>query len=118
MAELPDFTTALPDWNLYHFYGGHRLWIAPENIPLTYDLDDQPVEIIPEEDTILVLKKIELQTGLEKSIWVRLDTDKPVVTLEHELKNSGNEPLIGAPWAVTQLKTGGIAILPQSKKRD
>ncbi|MDO9088098.1 MAG: hypothetical protein Q7U53_17965 [Anaerolineaceae bacterium] len=116
LAELPDFTTELPDGNSYHFYGGHRLWVAPENIPLTYELDDQPVEIIPDKDTILILKEIELQSGVEKSIRVKLDPDKPVVTLEHVLKNCGNEPLIGAPWAITQFKTGGIAILPQSKK--
>lgn len=116
LAELPNFTTPLPDGNSYHFYGGHRLWMAPENISLTYELDDQPVEIISDGDSILISKHVELKTGIEKSIRVRLDKDKPVITLEHELKNCGNKTLVGAPWAITQLKTGGIAILPQAKE--
>jgi hypothetical protein len=28
LAELPNFTTPLPDGNSYQFYGGHRLWMA------------------------------------------------------------------------------------------
>jgi hypothetical protein len=79
-------------------------------------LDDQPVEIISDGDSILISKHVELKTGIEKSIRVRLDKDKPVITLEHELKNCGNKTLVGAPWAITQLKTGGIAILPQAKE--
>ena len=30
-AELPDFVSTRPDGIAYRFYGGHRLWIAPED---------------------------------------------------------------------------------------
>ena len=34
-AELPDLTEELPDGKVYRFYGGHRLWHAPEDMPRT-----------------------------------------------------------------------------------
>ena len=36
-----------------------------------------------------------------------------MVTLNHDLRNEGLWPVELAPWALTQLKLGGVAILPQ-----
>ncbi|PKO06646.1 MAG: hypothetical protein CVU41_05980 [Chloroflexi bacterium HGW-Chloroflexi-3] len=115
LAELPDFTTQVPNGKPYHFFGGHRLWMAPENIPLTYEYDDQPVKIIAEDGSILIKKAIEKNSGMEKAIRLKLDPDEALVSVEHELKNWNNKPIECAPWAITQFRTGGVAILPQSK---
>jgi hypothetical protein len=40
------------------------------------------------------------------------------VTIVHFLENLGLEPLELAPWAITQFKTGGVAILPQAIEPD
>lgn len=114
LAELPDFTTQVPNGKPYHFYGGHRLWMAPESWPLTYEYDDQPVQIVADGDSVLIKKDKEKNSGIEKTIRLKLDPDKPVVTLEHVLKNCGDKPLQCAPWAITQFRTGGVAILPQN----
>src|SRR3990172_10836608 len=45
MAELPDYETRRPDGKTYRFYGGHRLWLAPEDPIRSYALDDQAVSI-------------------------------------------------------------------------
>ena len=45
LASLPDFTVDRPDGKTFRFYGGHRLWHAPEHMPHTYGMDDSPVEI-------------------------------------------------------------------------
>ncbi len=115
LAELPDFTTQLPDGNPYHFYGGHRLWMAPEQVPLTYEYDDQPVKIVEDGDSVLIKKDIEKNSGIEKTIRLKLDPYKALVSVEHALKNCGNQPLECAPWAITQFRTGGVAILPQNR---
>jgi len=115
LAELPDFTTYLPDGLPYYFYGGHRLWAAPEIMPSTYDPDDNPVEISSEENIILVKKEKEKFSDLEKSLKIQLDPEKPIVTIEHVLKNCGSHTIECAPWAITQLRTGGTAILPLRK---
>lgn len=116
-AELPDYATERPDGQLYHFYGGHRFWIAPESIPRTYALDDRPVEIVPTGDGLFLRKPVEDETGIEKSIQVSLVEDKPQVIVRHTLTNFGLWPVDCAPWAITQFKTGGVAILPQSREQ-
>jgi hypothetical protein len=115
LAEIPDFKTPLPDGSYYHMFGGHRLWIAPENIPLTYSHDNQPVSITIDHNTIIIKKEIETQSGMEKSLKIQIDPDTAKVEIEHILKNCGNQPIDCAAWAITQLIPGGVAILPQSK---
>lgn len=115
-AELPDFVVPRPDGKSFHFYGGHRLWHAPENMPRTYSPDDEPVEIACMPDSLLVTQPLDVQTGIEKSILISLVEDKPQVIVTHTLTNRGLWPVECAPWAITQLKTGGVAILPQSNE--
>jgi len=116
-AELPDFVTERPDGSMFHFYGGHRLWHAPENMPRTYIQDDGPVEVVPTSNGLSVTQPVEAQTGIEKSILISLVDEKPQVILRHTLTNRGLWPVECAPWAITQLKTGGVAILPQSQQQ-
>lgn len=116
-AELPDFVTERPDGKLFHFYGGHRLWHAPENMPRTYALDDGPVEIVPTPTGLLVTQPVEVETGIEKSIQILLVEDKPQVIIHHTLTNRSPWPVECAPWAITQFGTKGVAILPQSQEQ-
>jgi hypothetical protein len=95
-------------------YGGHRLWHAPEDPSRTYLPDDSPVEIVSVENGCLVTQDVEIKTGLQKSMEIRLIGDAPQVVITHRLSNQGLGPVTCAPWAITQLKTGGVAILPQS----
>lgn len=114
LAELPEFATPLPDGSNYHFWGGHRLWVAPEHMPLTYDHDDQPVEILKDGDDYLITKEVELISGIQKSIRLKLDPEKATIQIIHQLKNMAENPIECAAWAITQFKTGGVAILPQT----
>jgi hypothetical protein len=116
LAELPDFVTECPDSGTFHFRGGHRLWHAPENIRRTYQPDDAPVAVVPVENGCLLTQDVEVKTGLQKSIEIRLQSDAPRVVITHRLSNHGLFPVTSAPWAITQLKTGGMAILPQSRE--
>jgi len=116
-AELPDFVTERPDGKIYHFYGGHRLWHAPENMPRTYVPDDGPVDVIPTNKSLSVMQQVETETGIEKSIRISLVDDKPQVIIQHMLINRNQWTVECAPWAITQFKTGGVAILPQSQEQ-
>ena len=114
LAELPDFVTLRPDGKAYAFYGGHRLWLSPEDAILSYGLEDEPVEIIPIENGLKITKPTEVDTGIEKAIQVVLPEQSPKVIITHQLKNCGATPVECAPWAITQFRTGGIAILPMN----
>jgi hypothetical protein len=115
LAELPGFTTLRPDGKAYVFYGGHRLWLSPEDPILSYGLDDRPVEIIPSENGLKITKPTEVDSGIEKTIQVALPDQSPKVIITHQLKNCSSILVKCAPWAITQFRTGGTAILPMNK---
>jgi hypothetical protein len=113
-AEHPDAVAERPDGRLYHFIGGHRLWHAPEHMPRTYVVDDAQVEIEPLPGGLVVRQALETETGIEKIIRIELEAGAPRLVVTHTLTNRGLWPVECAPWAITQLKTGGMAILPQA----
>src|SRR5687768_13467479 len=115
-AELPN--ARIDDFgnDAFHFYGGHRLSHAPEEPRRTYLPDDFPVDIVAAENGLTVTQKTEAQTGLQKMIEIRLPGESPQVIITHYLTNQGIWPVTCAPWAITQLKPGGTAILPQTRR--
>src|SRR5919108_4021650 len=116
-AELPEAVIDYPEGGgVFHFYGGHRLWHAPEESRRTYLPDDSPVDIILFENGLMATQKTEPQTGLQKSIEVRLPGEAPQLVITHHLTNQGYWPVTCALWAIPQLKTGGTAILPQIRE--
>lgn len=112
-AELPDFVVDCPGAGPFHFYGGHRLWYAPEEPARTYLPDDASVEISPLENGLKVTQQTEPKTGLQKAIEIQLAAGSAHVALTHHLTNHNLWDVTCAPWAITQFKTGGVAILPQ-----
>ena len=117
LAELPDFAFERPDGKIYRFYGGHRLWSAPEDPIRSYALDDLAMDISQEGDGLLIRKPVEPETGLEKSMLITLSNVDAKLTITHRLTNLGSDPVECAPWAITQFRTGGMAILPQGCSR-
>jgi hypothetical protein len=113
-AKVPDITLACPGDGNYSLRGGHRLWYAPEAPPRTYIPDDAPVSIADAENGIHVTQPVEAQTSIQKSLTITLSEQDARVVVDHTLHNLGDESVELAPWAITQLKPGGIAILPQA----
>lgn len=101
--------TVESDTGVFNFHGGHRLWAAPEVPAVSYAPDDRPCRVEPGPDR-LELEGLPDAVGLSKRITVAWHDDE--VTVDHELTNHGPVPREVAPWAITQLELGGIAILP------
>jgi hypothetical protein len=113
-VKLPDLTLPCPGEKDYSLRGGHRLWYAPEDPPRTYLPDDDPVAIAEVENGVLVTQPVEKQTGIQKSLTITLPGPDARVIVDHTLQNLSGEAVELAPWAITQLKPGGTAILPQA----
>jgi len=60
----------------------------------------------------VILKSPVDQSGLEKEITIQLDGN--CVQLEHCVTWHGSKTIKLAPWTITQLRLGGMAILPLS----
>jgi hypothetical protein len=114
LAELPDLVADCPGTGVFHFYGGHRLWHAPEEPSRTYLPDDAPVDITPMDDGLLVTQDVEAKTGLQKSMEIRLSDGLPQAVITHRIANRGLRPINCAVWAITQFRVGGLAMLPLS----
>jgi hypothetical protein len=105
-AETPDVHWATPHGE-YYLHGGHRLWIAPEN-PF-YTCPEDGLSVVEENGSVTLQGAVDA-SGLEKEIAFRLDGNR--VKLSHRVTWHGNEPIELAPWSITQLRLGGMAILP------
>jgi hypothetical protein len=95
---------------LYHSYGGHRLWIAPESRQRTYTPDSFPVEVSEVGDS-RTFKSIIDEFGIQKEITITPINDG--FRLDHCIHNHGPETTELAPWAVTVMAPGGLCIVPQ-----
>jgi hypothetical protein len=122
-AELPHRNVTTPGGSVYQLRGGHRFWYAPEDVERTYLPDDTAVTITPIPNGIQITQAVEPGTGIEKEMRIVLPDNSPsrtqwrasTVIVDHTLFNRGEVSAVElAPWAITQLRTGGFAILPQS----
>lgn len=95
--------------------GGHRLWIAPEDEVLSYHADNHPVEFrdgeFPGE---IVIDSLHGRGGnIMKSLGITLAGGDSCATLRHTVRNDGPEPVRIAAWALSVMRPGGIAVIPQ-----
>jgi hypothetical protein len=108
-AILPETTLDTPDGERFRFLGGHRLWVAPEIPSITYQPDDRPCAVTEVEDGVGVEAPAD-GAHLVKAILLRRTLDGWVV--DHIVRNASRRTITIAPWAITQLRTGGEAALP------
>lgn len=111
-VELPDVGWDTPR-GFYRLLGGHRFWVAPESIDLTYLTEPQEVavEVIP--GGVRLAQPVDLHCGLQKIIEVQLHPGEARFSLNHILVNHGPKTMRVAAWAISQFALGGIAALPQ-----
>ncbi|HEX8652438.1 MAG TPA: hypothetical protein VF708_16610 [Pyrinomonadaceae bacterium] len=99
-------------------WGGHRLWVAPEAVPGSYAPDNSPIEFeIKSANTIHLMPPPETATGIQKEITVRLDPEGTGVTIRHKIINRHHWTIAASVWALTIMRGGGEAILPQEPYR-
>jgi hypothetical protein len=111
LAALPDRTWETPA-GTFRLLGGHRLWHAPEAFPRTYQPDNEGLELTALPNGLRLFRPAEPATGIAKTLTITLAAGAPRATLVHELHNHGAWPIELAPWAITVLRPGGLAILP------
>lgn len=114
-AELPGVALSTPTMPDYIVRGGHRLWCAPEEPTLTYAPDNDPVAMEFLEGTLHMISPADESNGVQKTMSVNLDPNDARVSVIHSLTNIGSETIELAPWAITQLRPGGVGIMPQKQ---
>lgn len=106
--------TGIGEWRPY---GGHRLWIAPENMPLSYAPDNETVEVTEESDfSARFLAPVETATKIQKEIIVSLSETGSAANVEHRVTNRSETEIEISAWALTIMRgAGGSAVIPNEK---
>lgn len=118
LAVLSEAKSEFPGQETYYFRGGHRLWYGPEKPETTYIPDNQPVDITKEEQGVVMTQVPDQPTGVQKSLRLRVSQGNARVEVDHILSNQGDHDIGLAPWAITQIKPGGVGIFPQNQGKE
>ncbi len=97
-------------------YGGHRFWCAPEDLDFTYAPDNAPVQVIESGHGVRLTAPVE-KSGVMKTIEISPVAGQNRVRLEHIVQNMGRQTLRLAPWALSVMCTGGVAVIPHNLER-
>jgi hypothetical protein len=99
--------------------GGHRFWLAPEDLTRTYFPDNRPVkwEAIGENAARLTPPP-ETEYGVQKVMEVRLAAKGTRVEVTLRVTNIGSAPTELAPWGPTVMAAGGVEIIPLPPKKN
>jgi hypothetical protein len=89
-------------------YGGHRLWLAPENMPISYAPDNEPVEVLESSDLLIRLRGAADAAGNQKEMILILGEGE--LTIDHRLTVS--KRCEAAAWALTIMRPGGTVVIP------
>lgn len=103
------------DDNSYKFYGGHRLWHAPEDTVRSYQPDNEPCEVEVLELGVKV-SVVEKENKIRRVMQIEMK-ENGRVRIIHTIENLSNFCVHLAPWAITQMKTGGLGVIPQVTKK-
>jgi hypothetical protein len=101
------------DWMLR---GGHRLWLAPEAVPLTYELDNTPIRVEAIPDGVRAAQPPGAISHVAKTMDITLAPDANEVRVVHTLRNHGGKPIRLAPWALSVMAPEGMAVIPLPAK--
>lgn len=103
--------------DVLRFYGGHRIWASPEIMPRCYYPDNSPVGCRAVENGMEFTAAVEKENGIQKSMTITMDADKPLVNITNSIQNVGAWEIEFAVWCITMLDKGGKAVLPQVNRK-
>jgi hypothetical protein len=99
--------------------GGHRFWLAPEDLTRTYFADNRPVqhtELNPL--SVRFTPPPETEYGVQKEMTVSLAEKGSKVTVNLKVTNLGKAATELAPWGPTVMAPGGVEVIPLPPKKN
>ena len=101
----------------WRIYGGHRLWLAPEDRDRTYRPDNQAVQHSWDGKTLKLTQPVEPVTGIVKEFEITLDAKTSGVKVLHRFINKNPSDVEAALWCLSVMAPGGRLIVPQEPYR-
>ena len=110
------FTLDVDGYGTWRNRGGHRLWVAPELVPETYNPDNDPVEYKVNGSEVSFKPPV---TPFKKQLEtiVKLDDNKAAVQVTQRITNLDDKEADFALWSITGLTAGGTAVIPMCTRK-
>lgn len=96
----------------WYAYGGHRLWLSPEDLPLSYYPDNDPVKWNKIPGGVELLPPAQRVTDMQYRIELVMSDDKASMNVRHYVTNLGSNTQKKSLWSLTILRRGGMEIVP------
>lgn len=97
--------------------GGHRFWLAPEDLTRTYFADNRPVRYEQTgPEAVKLIPPPEDEYGVQKEMHLKLAPRGTRVEVTLRVTNVGTAPTELAPWGPTVMAPGGVEIIPLPPK--
>jgi len=96
----------------WYIYGGHRLWVSPEDYN-TYYPDNEPVGVKTDGNTVIFTPEPQKVNDLQHSMAIEMCEDTACAKVTHKVGNIGDKETTGAIWALSVMTAGGTVICPQ-----
>lgn len=111
-----DVTDSPYKHDLWWVVGGHRLWCSPEKSPRTYYPDYYPVDVKQDGSTVVFTAPMQEWSQIQCATQLTMD-ERGNVELLHTITNKNAWSIELAPWTVTVMNAGGVAYIPQNKRK-
>lgn len=116
-AKGKSFDQLYGEDSCYYAYGGHRLWLSPEDYCRTYFPDNRPVVYSISEEGVTFTAPQETR-AVQVSFTLSMGDNNHDMMVIHTGTNVSKDMQTISLWPVTMLRPGGFALAPQNPKKD
>ena len=116
-AKGKKFDQVYGEGSYYCAYGGHRLWLSPEDFSRTYYPDNRPVVYSLTEEGVTFTGPQETR-AVQTSMTLSMGENSNNMMVIHTGTNVSKDMQMSSLWAITMLRPSGFAVIPQNPKRD
>ncbi|MBR4910464.1 MAG: hypothetical protein IKZ47_03975 [Clostridia bacterium] len=109
-----DYTDLFGAGKKWENLGGHRIWAAPEEWPLTYTPDDMPVTCEKTASGAIFTSDASKNAGFAKTLEIVMADTGAQMAVNMKIKNVTDKTRDYAIWALTVSATGGTLVLPMN----
>jgi hypothetical protein len=97
----------------WYIYGGHRMWLSPEDMPLSYYPDNEKVICNEIKNGVEIIAPIQRVNEVQYRFEITMNAEKPKLDIKHYVTNTGCNTRTNSIWCLTVLGKGGLEVIPQ-----
>lgn len=115
ISNSPLFKQIFGEDQQFCFYGGHRMWLAPQLMFYTECPDNDPLNVRQIENGVVLTGPEAKVIGFIPEMTVVMEPDKPMIHVKTTFTNTADTPRKQAAWQITQCAPGGVGFIPFAK---